>query len=440
MQSLFAQQISASNAAACARSSNSRRNKNLSSLNGRIVIPIQSSASSALKSASSLGRRRRKQIRRKTSIAHHGADYLANFEPENAAGGGLILAAAVLGRYLSTGEAIGCSHLVSPFSFSEVSKEALESKLPLFLGILATPLVLPHLGLAHLLPMGGYEVIEGTSRLVLAMILVGFGSKLGGGCTSGHGLSGIGRLSVRSVANVCTFMVFGALAATMFNTNALLHVVTTTGKGKAATAVNAIANTVAATQADKALYGKILASAFSGYATIGYLAKNNILIKCGSKVADIVKSAVHGATGVLFGVGLVVSQMVNPAKVSTFLQFTQSTWDPSLGVVMGAALAAIIPGILIIKNQLNTSTFGDAFELPDPITADIDAKLIVGGAIFGTGWGLAGMCPGPLFVNVGAALTNQSISATGGCGLALLSFWVGQTLARITRDVLEGSA
>ena len=156
-------------------------------------------------------------------------------------------------------------------------------------------------------------------------------------------------------------------------------------------------------------------------------------------MAGAVKSAVHGATGVLFGVGLVVSQMVNPAKVSTFLQFTQSTWDPSLGVVMGAALAAIIPGILIIKNQLNTSTFGDAFKLPDPITADIDAKLIVGGAIFGTGWGLAGMCPGPLFVNVGAALTNQSLSATGGCGLALLSFWVGQTLARITRDVLEGS-
>ena len=218
----------------------------------------------------------------------------------------------------------------------------------------------------------------------------------------------------------------------------ITHVVTTTGKGKAATAVNAIANTVAATQADKALYGKILASAFADAATIGYLAKNNVLIKRGSKVADVVKSAVHGVTGVLFGVGLVVSQMVNPAKVSTFLQFTQSTWDPSLGVVMGAALAAIIPGILIIKNQLNTST-GDAFKLPDPITADIDAKLIVGGAIRHR-LGISRHVPGPLFVNVGAALTNQSLSATGGCGLALLSFWVGQTLARITRDVLEGSA
>jgi uncharacterized membrane protein YedE/YeeE len=411
-------------------------------LSSRIQRRIPASSASGSKKNIIVQLARRKKAARTTRriSAHHGPDYIAKFEPENAAGGGLILAAAVLGRYLSTGDAIGCSTLVSPFSMSGISKAALDTKLPLFAGIVATPLVLPYLGLAHLLPAGGYEVIEGTSRLVLAMLLVGFGSKLGGGCTSGHGLSGIGRLSVRSVANVCTFMAFGALAATMFNTNALLHVVTETGKGKAVTAVNAIANTVSATQADKALYGKILASAFAGYATIGYLAKNNIIIKRGSQAADIVKSAVHGATGVLFGVGLVVSQMVNPAKVSTFLQFTQSTWDPSLGFVMGAALAAIIPGILIIKNQLNNSTFGDPFKLPDPVTAAIDAKLIVGGAIFGTGWGLAGMCPGPLFVNVGAALSNQTLSATSGCGLALLCFWVGQSLARVVDDVLSGAA
>jgi uncharacterized membrane protein YedE/YeeE len=411
-------------------------------LSSRIQRRIPASSASSYKKNIIVQLARKKAARTTTRriSAHHGPDYIAKFEPENAAGGGLILAAAILGRYLSTGKAIGCSGLVSPFSMSGISKAALDTKLPLFAGIVATPLVLPYLGLAHLLPAGGYEVVEGTSRLVLAMLLVGFGSKLGDGCTSGHGLSGIGRLSVRSVANVCTFMAFGALAATMFNTNALLHVVTETGKGKAVTAVNAIANTVSATQADKALYGKILASAFAGYATIGYLAKNNIIIKRGSQAADIVKSVVHGATGILFGVGLVVSQMVNPAKVSTFLQFTQSTWDPSLGFVMGAALAAIIPGILIIKNQLNNSTFGDPFKLPDPVTAAIDAKLIVGGAIFGTGWGLAGMCPGPLFVNVGAALSNQTLSATSGCGLALLCFWVGQSLARVVQDVLSGSA
>ena len=382
-------------------------------------------------------KKKRVAVLRSPVRAHHGPDYVAQFEPENAAGGGLIIAAALLGRYLSTGKAFNFSGLVDPVE-GILSKVFLSEKLPCIVGMLATSTVLPHLGLSHLLPAGGFELIEGTSRLALALFLVGFGSKLGGGCTSGHGLSGIGRLSSRSIVNVCTFMIFGALAATMFNTNALLHVVTENGKGKAVAAVNAITNTAAATQADKALYGKIIASALAGFTTIAYLAKNDIIIKRGSRAADVVKSAVHGATGVLFGVGLCVGGMVNPAKVSTFLQFTQSTWDPSLAVLMGAALAAIIPGVMLIKKQCNAPTFGDEFDRPDP--GNIDTKLILGGAIFGTGWGLAGLCPGPLFVNLGAAFANQSISATGGIGLAFLSFWVGRCGAQFVKGCLDSAA
>ena len=382
-------------------------------------------------------KKKRVAVLRSPVRAHHGPDYVAQFEPENAAGGGLIIAAALLGRYLSTGKAFNCSGLVDPVEGMS-NTVFLSEKLPCIVGMLATSTVLPHLGLSHLLPAGGFELIEGTSRLALALFLVGFGSKLGGGCTSGHGLSGIGRLSSRSIVNVCTFMIFGALAATMFNTNALLHVVTENGKGKAVAAVNAITNTAAATQADKALYGKIIASALAGFTTIAYLAKNDIIIKRGSRAADVVKSAVHGATGVLFGVGLCVGGMVNPAKVSTFLQFTQSTWDPSLAVLMGAALAAIIPGVMLIKKQCNAPTFGDEFDRPDP--GNIDTKLILGGAIFGTGWGLAGLCPGPLFVNLGAAFANQSISATGGIGLAFLSFWVGRCGAQFVKGCLDSAA
>ena len=203
-------------------------------------------------------KKKRVAVLRSPVRAHHGPDYVAQFEPENAAGGGLIIAAALVGRYLSTGKALNCSGLIDPVE--GMSKEFLSEKLPCIVGMLVTSTVLPHLGLSHLLPAGGFELIEGTSRLALALFLVGFGSKLGGGCTSGHGLSGIGRLSSRSIVNVCTFMIFGALAATMFNTNALLHVVTETGKGKAVAAVNAITNTAAATQTDKAVYGKIIAS------------------------------------------------------------------------------------------------------------------------------------------------------------------------------------
>lgn len=148
----------------------------------------------------------------------------------------------------------------------------------------------------------------------------------------------------------------------------------------------------------------------------------------------------HGATGVLFGVGLCVGQMVNPAKVATFLTFTKSTFDPSLMVLMGAALAALVPGFYLIKKQFTTSGFGDSFAQPDTVTAEIDLKLVVGGAIFGAGWGLAGTCPGPLYVNVGAALSNGSFSFLSGTGLALLTLWVGQSLARLTNDLLAGGA
>ena len=111
-------------------------------------------------------------------------------------------------------------------------ERVLSEKLPCIVGMLATSTVLPHLGLSHLLPAGGFELIEGTSRLALALFLVGFGSKLGGGCLAGTGSLGLVGSRPRSIVNVCTFMIFGALAATMFNTNALLHVVTETGKGK----------------------------------------------------------------------------------------------------------------------------------------------------------------------------------------------------------------
>ena len=154
-------------------------------------------------------KKKRVAVLRSPVRAHHGPDYVAQFEPENAAGGGLIIAAALLGRYLSTGKTLNCSGLVDPVE--GMSKEFLAEKLPCIVGMLATSTVLPHLGLSHLLPAGGFELIEGTSRLALALFLVGFGSKLGGGCTSGHGVCGLGRRSPRSLVATLTFMAFGVI-------------------------------------------------------------------------------------------------------------------------------------------------------------------------------------------------------------------------------------
>lgn len=106
-----------------------------------------------------------------------------------------------------------------------------------------------------------------------------------------------------------------------------------------------------------------------------------------------VKSLLALACGLLFGLGLIVSGMVNPAKVLGFLDIA-GNWDPSLAFVMGGALAVTLPGYRIITRR-KAPLFEGVFHLPSK--SDLDKRLILGAAIFGVGWGLAGLCPGPAF-------------------------------------------
>jgi uncharacterized membrane protein YedE/YeeE len=95
--------------------------------------------------------------------------------------------------------------------------------------------------------------------------------------------------------------------------------------------------------------------------------------------------------GLIFGAGLLISGMVQPTKVLGFLDIF-GAWDPSLAVVMVAALAVSVPGFTLANGRsrslLDTHSFW-------PAKRDIDPPLIVGAALFGIGWGLVGLCPGP---------------------------------------------
>lgn len=102
--------------------------------------------------------------------------------------------------------------------------------------------------------------------------------------------------------------------------------------------------------------------------------------------------------GLVFGIGLLVSGMANPEKVLGFLDLA-GPWDPSLALVMGGAVAVgLIAFNLAGKRQ--TSLFGDTMRLPT--RQDIDKPLVLGSLGFGIGWGLAGFCPGPALVALGA--------------------------------------
>lgn len=100
--------------------------------------------------------------------------------------------------------------------------------------------------------------------------------------------------------------------------------------------------------------------------------------------------------GLIFGLGLILSGMGNPAKVQNFLDFF-GTWDPSLGFVMGGAIGVGLIAFTWAKRR-KTALLGDAMQLPS--SSIIDRKLILGSAMFGVGWGLAGFCPGPALMNL----------------------------------------
>jgi uncharacterized membrane protein YedE/YeeE len=129
--------------------------------------------------------------------------------------------------------------------------------------------------------------------------------------------------------------------------------------------------------------------------------------------------------GLVFGLGLIVSGMANPAKVLGFLDLT-GAWDPSLMLVMAGAIAVGMPAFWLAKRRTVT-LIGAPIELPTE--ERIDRKLVIGSALFGIGWGIAGFCPGPALVGIGIGLPKALLfSAAMVAGMALF-----ELLRRIKR-------
>ncbi|MEM8588849.1 MAG: DUF6691 family protein [Pseudomonadota bacterium] len=122
--------------------------------------------------------------------------------------------------------------------------------------------------------------------------------------------------------------------------------------------------------------------------------------------------------GLVFGLGLVISGMSNPAKVLNFLDLF-GTWDPSLAFVMGGAVLVTVIGYRLVWAR-GTPLIDARFELP--AKTDLDPRLLSGAAVFGVGWGLGGFCPGP-------ALTAIPLGASGTM-IFVPAMLIGMWLAR----------
>jgi uncharacterized membrane protein YedE/YeeE len=111
------------------------------------------------------------------------------------------------------------------------------------------------------------------------------------------------------------------------------------------------------------------------------------------------------ASGLVFGLGLILAGMANPAKVQGFLDLF-GAWDPSLAFVMGGAIAVGLV-VFTIAGRMRRSLLG--VELALPGAKQIDARLVCGSLAFGAGWGLAGFCPGPALVALGYGETKAVV-------------------------------
>jgi len=120
-------------------------------------------------------------------------------------------------------------------------------------------------------------------------------------------------------------------------------------------------------------------------------------------------------TGLLFGLGLALSGMLDPVRVQGFLDVT-GAWDPSLAFVLGGAVGVSALGSLLARH-VQHPLLAESFDIPS--SRQIDAKLLGGSALFGIGWGLAGFCPGPALSALSLALPKAFVFVAA----MLLGMW-----------------
>lgn len=341
------------------------------------------------------------------------------------------LAAAVL--LLFSGDILGASGIVSSVGLSPLSSLK-DHKEHWKLVLLASFLLTSHLFLAP----NYQDKDDGLASLSWAAYLVGgffvgFGTRLGNGCTSGHGICGLARFSKRSLVAVLTFMSVGILTAYF------TQLATTPFSSEAFGFLRQdpqdhplkIWNTAGAVVAFCVALVALVASSF-------HAEEDAESISCKSR-AKLAPAAVSGA---LFAGGLYVSQMVYPVRVFGFLNLglmAQGDWDATLAFVMGGGVLVSFASYQLVENHsvLSTqyvapvskpfsscegSTFGGV-----PTNSAIDRDLVLGAMCFGLGWGISGLCPGPAMA-----------MAAVGVSWVLVCYWPAFFLGAFLASQLKG--
>lgn len=321
------------------------------------------------------------------------------FTPAVALAGGAVLGLAAGTKYLLTGRILGISGAVKgcltgdwrPWRFAFNG------------GLLAGAVI------AGSITPSAFDVLPASftvARAALGGLLVGLGSALGNGCTSGQGICGNARMSPRSFVYTLTFMASGAISATLTATATSLGVSATSRAPFVLSPSDAVTHQGALLLATAVLMVGGLVSLAKGATTAAR--------------ANAVGVLTEAACGLLFAFGLTFTGMVRPAKVAAFLSPTLPCFDATLMFVLGGALLVALPMFQWAKRCQGAPRRplcgGDYC---DPPASAVDRRLLLGGALFGAGWGISGMCPGPALVSLVATL-NPSPQVVAYCGAMVL--------------------
>jgi len=353
-----------------------------------------------------------------------------DFSVESAAAavlGGTVLGTVAMTKLRTNGTVLGVSGIVGGL----VKKGARASPdAPERLAFLAG-LVTAGTALATVLPqaLGAPNVAAAWSssnmlRFGVAGFFVGFGTARSNGCTSGHGIMGNARMALRSFTATCTFMAAGMATASVARTSAWRKLlaappVTTCvlfadqfPPPVPASAASALA--LAATFAGVVVVSLALLLPKKSSSSSSEKGKSEEASASDKAAGAPARRAVAGASGLFFGLALGLAGMVNPARVAGFLDLSGGlgNWDPTLGLVMAGALGLSLPMFRTwapggVDAPHAPPHAAISYGLPSR-QARPDFKLASGAALFGCGWGLAGLCPGPSLVALGGILGGSS--------------------------------
>ncbi|EEH46970.2 uncharacterized protein PADG_03068 [Paracoccidioides brasiliensis Pb18] len=299
------------------------------------------------------------------------------FTPVETALGALLLHQGSSGLLQHNGRVLGISSLLS----GSVAKPSRDN-LPIIGGIVSSILPVYYLS-PSLLP--AYPPLKDTWEAALATLAVGFavgwGTKNENGCTSGHMLCGLSRLSPRSTIATGIFFITALITANLRNV------------------IPACASnqpcyfpTYPTSQELTFIVGAVVLGQFTNSVLVPHLLRN-------SKNSTTIYNFI---AGLQFGLGLLISGLANPAKVLGFFSvFDWSRFDPSLGLVIPFAVGPNLIAYSRMRRECGNEkgkkppTLAERFQLPTATVADIDWRFVAGGIAFGIGWGLCGVCPGP---------------------------------------------